>query len=580
MQLVLQVQESGALLLGQAVQRHVGPLGDHGRHVFRRHDRLAGLLPAVSAGGGGLLLLPEAELFVAAPAGGFDVADAKGFRETLVRAADLLLDLADGILVILQTSQAHGRTGLVDHVDGLVRQVPVVDIAGGQLHGRFQRFRADGDAVVLLVAVRDAPEDLQSFRVGGFLHLHLLEAPLQRGILLHIFAVLAEGGRADQADLASRERRLQNVRRVDGAFRAARSDQSVHLIDEEDHIAGRDHFRDDALDALLELAAVLGPGHDAGEVQCQEAAVLEGLRDGPAHDLLGEALHDGRLADAGLADEAGIVLGAPAEDAGDPADLVLPADHRIEPALGRKHGQVAAVLGQEVLLRVGLLQVVLVGGRVLADRRQDLIIDLRGMDAHRLDQLAGHAAALRDDREQQVLRADLLGVIALRLCGGDVHDLLAPRGEAFVIEQRKVAGLDRQLPDHIRQPSHGDVVVQQDLRGDAAPLFDQSLQEMLRSRVVLPVLSGCRFCECDRVFRDLGVFLLHIDLCLFCGFTPVPVRRQPCAARPVPLRTRRRSGPPSRAGPLCPGSCISLPRAGSGAPSRSGGSPPRGPSPR
>ena len=50
-------------------------------------------------------------------------------------------------------------------------------------------------------------------------------------------------------------------------------------------------------------------------------------------DALGEALDDGGLADAGLADQDGVVLRAPREHLHDAADLGVAADHRVELAL-------------------------------------------------------------------------------------------------------------------------------------------------------------------------------------------------------------------------------------------------------
>ncbi len=59
-------------------------------------------------------------------------------------------------------------------------------------------------------------------------------------------------------------------------------------------------------------------------------------------DQLGQAFDDGGLADAGLAQEHGVVLGAAAEDLDDAFDLVLPADDRVELALAGQLGEVAA----------------------------------------------------------------------------------------------------------------------------------------------------------------------------------------------------------------------------------------------
>ena len=48
------------------------------------------------------------------------------------------------------------------------------------------------------------------------------------------------------------------------------------------------------------------------------------------HDPLGQALDDGGLADAGLADQHRVVLGAAGQHLDDPADLGVTADDRVE----------------------------------------------------------------------------------------------------------------------------------------------------------------------------------------------------------------------------------------------------------
>ena len=63
---------------------------------------------------------------------------------------------------------------------------------------------------------------------------HRREAPLERRVLLDVLAVLVERRRADAAQLAAREHRLEQVRRVDRALGRARADDRVQLVDEED----------------------------------------------------------------------------------------------------------------------------------------------------------------------------------------------------------------------------------------------------------------------------------------------------------------------------------------------------------
>jgi hypothetical protein len=98
-----------------------------------------------------------------------------------------------------------------------------------------------------------------------------------------------------------------------------------------------------ALEALLELAAVLGPGDHRAEVERQHALVLQRLRHVAVDDAQRQPLDDGGLADAGLADQHGVVLGAARQHLDGAADLLVAADHRVElaaparPPSGRAH---------------------------------------------------------------------------------------------------------------------------------------------------------------------------------------------------------------------------------------------------
>ena len=95
----------------------------------------------------------------------------------------------------------------------------------------------------------------------GCAHEHLLEAALERGVLLDVLAVLVERGGADHAQLAAGEHRLEHVAGVHRALGRAGADDGVHLVDEGDDLAlGVGDLLEHGLEPLLELAAVLGPG--------------------------------------------------------------------------------------------------------------------------------------------------------------------------------------------------------------------------------------------------------------------------------------------------------------------------------
>ena len=66
-----------------------------------------------------------------------------------------------------------------------------------------------------------------------------------------------------------------------------------------------------AIQPLLEITAVAATRHEGPEVEGVELLALEGLGHVVGHDALSQSLDDGGLADAGLADEHRVVLGAP-----------------------------------------------------------------------------------------------------------------------------------------------------------------------------------------------------------------------------------------------------------------------------
>ena len=212
----------------------------------------------------------------------------------------------------------QARRRLVDQVDRLVGQLAAGDVAVGQRGRRDQRGVGDAHAVVRLVLLLDAAQDLDGVLDAGLADEDLLEAALQRGVLLDALAVLVERGRADHVQLTAREHRLEHVAGVHrGVAAGARADHRVQLVDEGDDLpAGVLDLLEDGLEPLLELAAVLRARDHRREVERQDAPALERVGHVAGDDALGEALDDGGLADTGLADQDGVVLGAPATGPG------------------------------------------------------------------------------------------------------------------------------------------------------------------------------------------------------------------------------------------------------------------------
>ena len=348
----------------------------------------------------------------------------------LAHRRELDLELAHPALGLVELERRgvdlhpQAGRGLVDEVDRLVGQEAVGDVAVGKHGGGDQRRVADPDAVVRLVALLQAAEDRDRVGDRRLADEDRLEATLECGVLLDVLAVLVERRRADRAQLAAGEHRLQHVRRVDGALGRARADDRVQLVDEEDQVAlGVPHLGEDGLQPLLELAAVLRAGEHRADVERPDALALQAFGDVAGDDPLREALDDRGLADAGVADQDRVVLRAAGEDLDHAADLLVAADDRVELAGLRELGQVAAELLERL---VGALRV-LAGDALAAADRLDLRLEL----------------VARDDVEceQQVLGRDVLVLHPARLVEGLVEHLAERARDVRLLR----GALDRRL---------------------------------------------------------------------------------------------------------------------------------------
>ena len=165
--------------------------------------------------------------------------------------------------------------------------------------------------MVRLVALAETAQDRHGVLDGGLADHYGLEAAFKGGVLLDMLAVLIQGGRADAVQFAARQHRLEQIGGVHRALGLAGAQQLVHLVDEEDDLAlGCFDLVEHALEAFLELTAVLGAGDQAAEVERDDGAVLEAFRHVALDDAHRQALDDRGLADAGFADQHRVVLGA------------------------------------------------------------------------------------------------------------------------------------------------------------------------------------------------------------------------------------------------------------------------------
>src|SRR5213078_2412867 len=191
------------------------------------------------------------------------------------------------------------------------------------------------------------------------------------------------------------------------------------LVDEQDDVPALLDLLHDLLQPLLELAAVLRAGDERGEVERVDLLALQELGNVAVGDALREPLDDGGLADAGLADQHGIVLLAAREDLHDPLDLGLATDDRVELALAGLLREVAPELVEQLRGLLALaLRAARAGARALTaalaapagagQHADDLVADLLGVRVEVEQDARGNALVLAHEAEQDVLGADVV----------------------------------------------------------------------------------------------------------------------------------------------------------------------------
>jgi hypothetical protein len=246
------------------------------------------------------------------------------------------------------------------------------------------------------------------------------------------------GGRADAAELARLERRLDQIGGVHRAVLGrACADHRVDLVDEEDGVGPLLQLVEDPLQPLFEVTAELGAGQETAHVQGVDHRVLEDLGDLLVDDPQRQALGDGGLANAGFTDQKRVVLAAPAEHLHGPLDLQVAADQGID-ATGGGLGVEVHREGLEGVLLSLFVAAARGGGPVFADgftflrHLGDAVGDeanhVEAGDALLLEQVHRVAVRLPEEGDEQVGRVHQVFAGGLDVHHRTLEDALERQG--------------------------------------------------------------------------------------------------------------------------------------------------------
>ena len=416
------LQQAPALALGERGNRHAR---GHGHDVGNLGD-VDGERAGVELGGPGGLGLGELNL------GGLLLLGDLGGLVHVVALGGLLRGGLELLYAMLGLAHRLGRairgdasagTGLVNEVDGLIGQEAILDVAVGKVRGGLDSTLRIAHMVVLLVARLERGQDLDRVLDARLLDIDGLEATLEGRVLGEVLAEFLGRGGADNLEGTAREHGLEHRARVDGALSRTGTDDGVHLVDKQDDVVGFGGLLDHVLEALLKLAAILGTRHEARQVERPDILVHEVLGHVAGCNLLSQALDDGRLAHAGVAQNERVVLGAARKNFHHTLDFLFATNYRVELAVARLLREV----GRELLKRIGATPLLLRGIRAAKERQArtgtpgtgagertllvlvlgseflDSLFDRGGRHTQAHEDVHGHAVALFDDADQQVL---------------------------------------------------------------------------------------------------------------------------------------------------------------------------------
>ena len=237
------------------------------------------------------------------------------------------------------------------------------------------------------------------------------------------------------------------------------------------------------------------------------------------HDRLGEALDDRGLTNAGLTDQNRVVLRAAREDLHDALHLDAAADDGVQLVLARGLRQVAAELledrgvralgtARSAHARAHGLAALVVAALVAAEHLDHGLAHLRQVRALLGQHLGGHALALLEEAEQQVLRSDVVVAQLQGLTQAQLEDALGARGEGNVALDRLLALAD-DLNDRGANGLALDAHRLQGLGGDALTLGDQAEQQVLRADVVVLETASLILREHDDPASAVGKAFEH-----------------------------------------------------------------------
>ena len=240
-----------------------------------------------------------------------------------------LLKFKKNITLADNTFQPKSRSRLINKVNCLIRQKPVIDISHRKTNCRLKCLVTNRNLMIILVSLPQPLQHIQSLRTRRLFNHNRLEPSLQRSIFLQVFAVFLPCSCTDYLKFSSCQCRFQNIGRIDRTLRATSTDYCMKFINEEENISTPHCLTDKSFHSLFKLAAVFGAGYHSGKVYCNDLFAKHRLRHTSLFNSRRKPFRNRCLTHSRLTYQARIILRSPAQNLNHTTDFLFPVKDRI-----------------------------------------------------------------------------------------------------------------------------------------------------------------------------------------------------------------------------------------------------------
>ena len=242
------------------------------------------------------------------------------------------------------------------------------------------------------------------------------------------------------------------------------------------------------------MATVFCAGDHESQIEGDDTLVAEDFRDIAGNNFLGESLGDGGLANACLADQNGVVLGAAAENLNNALDLIDAADDGVEFAFAGLLGEVATIGFESRGFAGGLAAwaglggnrvAILIGSKIRIEFLENFITGALDVDLEIFQNAGGDTLAFAEKTQQDVLGAHIRVLQALGFLTRQCEDFFDARGVGDIAHHFGLgAGADLFLDFH----AHGlevEAHFLKDINGNTLSELDQPEKQVFGADIVV-----------------------------------------------------------------------------------------------